>query len=435
VRASSEGKGQSDLVGKGGGKFNLIQKEGVTMKSVKKQFNRNFRIGLTVFTVFLTSLFVANPAVAGQSFDGEFKVGIIAPLSGPAKVWGQDVARGLDLAIEKINGGGGVKVDGKNYKVIVLEYDDKYKGTEGASAANKLVFQDKVKYIFGSISSASVLAFQVITEPNKVMCLIDGFAKASLSPEKPFSFRVLMTSSEKSKLLVNAMFDRDPSIKRVATFAPKDVSGTAVTEHYVNAVGDKAEVVINEYFKRGTEDFYPMLTRIKRKKPDLIISCGSPPGSVAKCLKQARQLGIKCPIMGHSGSVENPIEFAKIAEKENTTGYYYGVDFDASNPNPKVQKFSKRYKEKFGETNYGYVAPCYYDAMGAVAYAIQKVDSFDTEKVKEFFETKISEYAGVMGPFKFIGKAYYGIDHQRLTSCYFCTFQDGKHTVLKQLSK
>lgn len=405
------------------------------MKNLRKQLSRDFRRSLIFVSVLLSCLFLGNLAVAGQSFDGEFKVGIIAPLSGPAKVWGQDVARGLDLAIEEINANGGVKVDGKNYKVVVIEYDDKYKGTEGASAANKLVFQDKVKYIFGSISSASVLAFQVITEPNKILCLIDGFAKASLGPEKPYSFRVLMTSSEKAKLLVNAMFDRDPDIKRVATFAPKDVSGTAVTEHYVSAVGDKAEVVINEYFKRGTEDFYPMLTRIKREKPDLIISCGSPPVSVAKFLKQARQLGIKCPILGHSGSVENPIEFAAIAEKANTNNYYYGVDFDISNPDPKAQKFTKRYKEKFGETNYGYVSPCYYDAMGAVAYAIEKVGSFDTEKVKDFFETKISEYVGAMGPFKFIGMDYYGIDHQRLTSCYFCTFKEGKHIVLKQLSK
>ena len=405
------------------------------MKALKKHFQRDFQICLIVGSALLCCLLFANLAIGAEAFDGEFKVGIIAPLSGPAKVWGQDVVRGVDLAIEEINARGGIKVQERSYKVVVKAYDDKYKGTEGVNAANKLIFQDKIKYIFGSISSASVLAFQVITEPNKVLCLIDGFSQKSLSPEKPFSFRVLMTSNEKSKLLVNAMFDHHPNIKRVATFAPKDVSGTSVTEHYVNAVGNKAEIVINEYFKRGTEDFYPMLTRIKRKNPDLIISCGSPPVSVAKCLKQARQLGIKCPIMGHSGSVENPIEFVAIAEKENVNNYYYGVDFDISNPNPKVQKFIKRYKEKFGETNYGYVAPCYYDAMVAVAYAIEKVGSFDTEKVKDYFETKIGEFVGLMGPFKFSGKDTYGIDHQRLTSCYFCTFKNGKHVILKQLTK
>ncbi|MCL5124214.1 MAG: ABC transporter substrate-binding protein [Deltaproteobacteria bacterium] len=403
------------------------------MKSSRKVFGRDFEISLVSASVLLIFLFLTSLAVAQQSFDGEFKVGIIGPLSGPAKVWGQDISRGVNLAIEEINANGGLDVGGKKYKAAVIEFDDKYQGTEGTSAANKLVFQDKVKYIFGSISSASILAFQVITEPNNVLCLVNSFSKQVLSPEKPYTFRILMTSNEKAKFEVNAIFDRFPTIKTVATFAPQDVSGTSVTEDYVDAVGSKAKVVIKEYFQRGAEDFYPMITRIKQTQPDLIISCGSPPASVAKFLKQARQLGIKGPIMGHSGSVENPIAFVEIAEKENTNNYYYGVDFDISTPDPKAQKFQQRYKEKFGEANYGYVAPAFYDAMGALAYAIQKSGSFDTEKVKNFFETKMSEYVGVMGPFNFAGKDSYGIDHQRLTNCYFCTFENGKHTILKQL--
>jgi len=242
-----------------------------------------------------------------------------------------------------------------------------------------------------------------------------------------------MTSHEKSKLLVDAMIKHRPQIKTFATIARNDSNGKSVTNDYVTAVGGRIKLLTNEYYARGTEDFYPMLTRLKRKNPDLVMSCAAPPGDVAKVLKQARQLGIKSFIMGHSGSVEDPNEFVSVAEKENVKDYYYGVDFNPSNPDPRVQEFVKRYKDKYGEPCYGYVDPCYHDAMAALAYAIEKVGSFDTEKIKDYFEMKIGEFTGVMGPMRFYGEEYYGIDHQRLTSCYFCTFKDGKQKIIEQV--
>lgn len=408
------------------------------MKLIKKYLRGNFPLFLVAGSVFAVCVFavcVFLPSLSGaqKSFDGEMKVGIIGPLSGPAKIWGRELERGMELAMEDINAKGGVKVEGKTYKVVVIAYDDKYKGAVAADAANTLIFKDKVRFIFGSIASACTLALQVITEPNNVLTFTNGFARASVSAEKKFSFRVISTSYEMSQREIPAMIKHNPHLKTAATFGPNDVTGTSVTEDYLHAIGNKLKVVMTEYYQRGIEDYYPMLTRLKMANPDLIVSCGSAPGDVAKIVKQARQLGIKVPIMGHTGSVENPDEFVSIAEKENVKDYYYGIGFYAADPDPLVQKFAKKYEKKYGETCYSYVSPCYYDALTGLAYAIEKVDSFGTEKVRDYFEKKMAGFVGVMGPMVFTGKDHYGIDHQRIMNNYLCTFRDGKQVVLEKL--
>jgi len=387
---------------------------------------------LTVVMVLLCAVGI-SAAQGPKAQDGEFTVGIIGPLSGTAKVWGQGIVRGVEMAAEEINAKGGVRVAGKNYKIKIKAYDDKYKGSEGATAANNLIFKDNVKFIFGSIATTSILAFQVITEPNKVLCHINGYFKGSLSPEKPFSFRVIQTSHEYTVPLIAALIKQRPQLKTYATIARNDANGNSVTNDFVTATGSKLKLLKSEYFAAGTEDFYPMLTRLKSENPDLIMSCALPPGDIAKILKQARQLGIKSVFLGHSGAVEKPSEFISVAEKENLKDFYYGVDFNPGSADPKVVAFTKRYQEKYGEICYGYVDPCYYDAMNALAYAIEKMNSFDTEKIKDFYETKIGNLPGVMGPLRFTGKEYYGIAHQRVTSCYLATFEDGKQKIIERV--
>jgi len=362
-----------------------------------------------------------------------FKIGIIGPLSGPASVWGQQIVRGAEMASEEINAKGGFPVGNEKYTIKLIPYDDKYKGPEGLTAANKLVFDDKVKVILGSISSASILAFQVVTEPNKVLVLCNSFSHQVLDTKKPYTFRILMTSLEKAPLEVGWVAKNKPNIKNAVTWAPNDVSGWDVTKHYLKAFKDNnINVLLSEYYERGTRDFYPILTRIKAKNPDLLYSCGSPPGDVGLMVKQAREMGIKCMIMGHAGSVEDPEKFVGIAGKKNAEDYTYGTDFNFESKEPKAVQFIEKYVKKYSRPCYGYVDPCFYDATMAYAYAAHKAGSLDADKVQEMLK-RIPEYEGVMGAFKFSGKEDYGTDQQRLTTCFIAQIKDGKQVILSQV--
>ncbi len=394
--------------------------------------NRFLAKGNGFLEIALISFFIFSlsaPATAQQPF----KIGIIGPLSGPAAVWGQQIVHGAEMAAEEISAKGGFSVGGEKYNIKLIPYDDKYKGPEGLTAANKLVFDDKVKVILGSISSASILAFQVVTEPNKVLVLCNSFSHQVLDIKKPYTFRILMTSLEKAPLEVGWVAKNKPNIKNAITWAPNDVSGWDVTKHYLKAFKENnINVLLNEYYERGTKDFYPILTRIKGKNPDLIYSCGSPPGDVALMVKQAREMGIKCMIMGHAGSVEDPEKFVSIAGKKNAEDYYYGTDFNFTSKEPRPAQFIEKYVKKYNRPCYGYVDPCFYDATLALTYAMEKVGSLDTEKIREKLKG-MAEFEGVMGPFKFTGKEDYGIDQQRMTTCFIGHIKDGKQVILSQV--
>ncbi len=127
------------------------------MVKLHKSFNMLF---VTTLFIFFIVCLLTSPISAEEKV---LKIGAIAPLSGPGAPWGKALVQGVELAIDDIHAKGGLVVGGDKYKIELLAYDDKYSGKEAVDAANRLIFNDKINIIFGSIGSAPVNAFQVVT--------------------------------------------------------------------------------------------------------------------------------------------------------------------------------------------------------------------------------------------------------------------------------
>ncbi len=67
------------------------------------------------------------------------KLGISAPMSGAAAVWGLGMEWAAKQAADKINLEGGVTVAGKKYKYEIVAYDNKYNAAEGTKVAQNLI--------------------------------------------------------------------------------------------------------------------------------------------------------------------------------------------------------------------------------------------------------------------------------------------------------
>ena len=88
--------------------------------------------------------------------------------------------------------------------------------------------------------------------------------------------------------------ENHPTIKRVAAISPNDTSGKDTNTAVVKALKALGfEVVADEYYERGTKDFYPVLTKILAQKPDMIDVAAAPAGEAGLILKQAMELGFK----------------------------------------------------------------------------------------------------------------------------------------------
>ena len=249
------------------------------------------RIAAAAVLALLTALSGAVPAPAAEK---TLTIGLIGPLSGGAASYGVELQRGAEMKTDEINKAGGLKVGADVYKIKLVAYDQKAQAAEAATATNKLVFQDKTKYIIGNAVGATCNAAQTITEPNKVLFAFVCWGTSNLAPDKPYSFRSMLSQWELAEPFYRWVKETHPDIKRVAAISPNDTSGKDTNTAVVKALkGLGFEVVGDEYYERGTKDFYPILTKVLNQKPDMIDVAAAPAGEAGLILKQAMELGFK----------------------------------------------------------------------------------------------------------------------------------------------
>src|SRR5258705_12599409 len=288
------------------------------------------RIRASIATIAMVALVAAaGSATRGAAEDKTLTIGVLGPLSGGAASYGVELVRGAEMRADEINKTGGLKVGNDVYHIKIVSYDHKASAADAATAANKLVSQDKVKYIIGNTVGATCNAVQTVTEPQKVLFSFMCWGTKNLGPDKPYSFRSLLSQWEVAEPFYRWVKEKHPAIKRIAMISPNDTSGidtnTAIMK-YAKALG--FEVVADEYYERGTKDFYPALTKILALKPDLLDVAAAPAGEAGLILKQARELGFKGAKGWTAGG--NPGPMISGAGKEAAEGVGTPANTDAT---------------------------------------------------------------------------------------------------------
>jgi branched-chain amino acid transport system substrate-binding protein len=388
------------------------------------------RRSLALLIVFTLALAVVGtgPAAAAEK---TLAIGLLGPLSGGAASYGVELQRGAEMRADEINKAGGLKIGGDVYKIKLIAYDHKAQAAEAATATNKLVFQDKVKYIIGNAVGATCNAAQTITEPNKVMFGFVCWGTANLAPEKPYSFRSMLSQWELAEPFYRWIKENHPKVNRVAVISPNDTSGKDTNTAVVKALkGLGFEVTADEYYERGTKDFYPVLTKLLAQKPDMIDVAAAPAGEAGLILKQAMELGFKGAKGWTAGT--NPFTIIGVAGREAAEGVWSpaNINVKSEHVNSAVRKFGEAYEKRYGEVP-GVIAVANFAAFDVFTQAMQRAGSVETDRVlevltKERFET-------VWGPLVIGGKETYGIDRQFLYPLVISEVRDGKIVDLTQV--
>jgi branched-chain amino acid transport system substrate-binding protein len=361
------------------------------------------------------------PLYAAQK---EMKIGAIFPLSGRGATWGLAAQKAITLKQKEVNGRGGLKAGADTYKLEIIWEDDKYNAATGRMAAEKLVNRDKVKFILGSQASAVILAVQPITESNKILFLVNSYAKEVLAPDKPYTFRMVLTSNEVLQGMYPWMTKTYPNMKNVAFVEPNDASGWSIEKDCKRlAEQNSVQVIFSQFYERGTSDFYPLLNKLIVTNPDFVDFSGAPPGDQALIVKQLRELGYKGKTF--SSTTMDPAEFCKIAGVQNAEGHISNThDLLGAYTNEAQKKYYDDYIATYGKP-FDPVTPKYQVYLDILVQAIEKSGSIDPTQVKDTME-KVDEWVTIFGPAKFGGKVHYGIKRQVITPVYISEIIGGK---------
>jgi branched-chain amino acid transport system substrate-binding protein len=359
------------------------------------------------------------------------KIGGVGPLSGGGTAWGLAAQRGIQLGIDDINAAGGFKAEGKTYKLELIMYDDQYTGAGGKAAAERLVNQDKVKFIIGPVGSPPALALIGVTNPAKVLAMTNGYAPGVLKNDfpDPYNFRLYPTNLEFGPPLIKWLKENRPEIKKVGFLAPNDAVGQAVTNALAEDYRKQGFEAVVEFFERGTKEFTPLILRMMAQKVDAFEFDGNSPGDAGLQLKQIRQAGFKGHVMQVGGpAIDEIMEIAGPAAE----GFMSYDIFDWDTPIGK--KLRAAYEKKHGKGIINAFVPAFYHCTFLVVEAIKRADSTDTTKVRAAMETTGGYDAGVYGPIKWIGKETYGVNRQLMFPSYFSQVKGGKIVKLTKFT-
>tara|TARA_B100001123_G_scaffold16435_1_gene18552 strand:+ start:2539 stop:2901 length:363 start_codon:yes stop_codon:yes gene_type:complete len=83
-------------------------------------------------------------------------LGSAISLTGKYSSNGVHTQNGYNMAVERINSMGGIKVGGKSYKFEIIYYDDESNPKRAAQLAERLIGQDGVEFMLGPYSSGLI---------------------------------------------------------------------------------------------------------------------------------------------------------------------------------------------------------------------------------------------------------------------------------------
>lgn len=314
------------------------------------------------------------------------KVGAAFELTGNVANYGKSTNDGLKLAIDEINKAGGV--NGK--KISLVESDNKSEPAESGNAVTKLITQDKVVAVVGPATSGCVNAATPISTANKIPHIAPCATAPNITVDngkvKDFVFRACFIDPFQGQVM--AVFaDKTLKVKNVAIFydSSSDYSKGLAEVFQKTLEGKGGKIVAKEAFLGKDVDFKAALTKLKASNPEAIYIPGYYE-EVSKIIKQAREMGINCPLIGSDGW-ESP-KLAEIAGKDALKNCYYISAFNAQDEDKSVQDFIKKFKEKY-QKDPDIFAMQGYNAGLILADAIKRAGGTDgTKLAKAIAETK-----------------------------------------------
>lgn len=375
------------------------------------------------YPIILAGIFALAAVPAAQAQE-TLKLGALVTLSGAGAAWGQGMKNAAEIAADQVNEAGGLDVGGKKYRVQVVAYDDKYQANEAVTVANRLVFEDKVRYVIGPVGSAPVLAIQPMTEKNKVIVMTLGFTTKALAADKPFTFRPNVTTAEVSQPQIDWLV-KSLGLRKVGALFPNDETGQQIALDLEGAYKKAgAALSVKEFFERDRVDFVPVLTRMMARGIDAIELDGNSPTTAGLIVKQARELGFEGRIVRTGGPATQ--EIVNVAGKAATEGMLVHTPIDPELPETKA--YAERYAAKYKHAMNGF-SPAFYDGTNMLFEAMRRAGTVeDTDRVRVELE-KLEGFQGALGKLSWTGKARYGINHQLNVPFYVAEVKDGREVI------
>jgi branched-chain amino acid transport system substrate-binding protein len=384
-------------------------------------------LACTSLALFLF-LFIPFASSHAQGTAGQKKtvrIGMIFSLTGVFSAALRDVADATKPMADVINQRGGITVNGQKHLVELIIADDQSSPTGAVAALNKLM-QDHIDFVIPPFFVPSIFALLPMLKDARVVTMKPYLTiKELVSPDLPRSFAA-STYFYNPPIAYDYLTKHYPKAKRVAIIAPDDPGMIGWFKMVQGEIQKRGlELVFDERFKMGSEDYYPLLTRALQKKPDVIDLVASIEPWSAGIINQSRELGFKGPMFTSTAM------FGDINLVNGMINRAYAYDLFQPEPDPLSPKMPALVKELRTaveqKTGKPLISPTVaaFDAVYVLCQGIQKAQSFDVDKVTQALEG-MKSIETVYGKGRMAGADVFGINHVVRRPIALSGISDGK---------
>lgn len=322
-----------------------------------------------------TVLLLGVPVVAQETV----KVGVVEGLSGPPAItdFGDSYLQGLKLALKDYEARGG------KTKIELIVYDDEANPQRAVSVVQRLIQNDRVPVVVGTVSSGNVLAFAPTLQRAGIPLVAGPSIATNITTQfidqKPsFIFRCSMVE----KFQIDAILDwAVKNYKKIglvhSTTGYGSISAKEI-EAGMNARG--RDLVAVEAAAPGVNDLTPQMIKMRDAGAEFVLNFHE---SFELIYRPMARLNYRPVVAGNWGLSSLKVE--QIVGREALEGTLMGQALDLAQP--KAKAFDERMRKEFGaDYRWPVVAALGYDAGQIVFKAVDKVGKSDPKAIREAIE-------------------------------------------------
>jgi branched-chain amino acid transport system substrate-binding protein len=334
----------------------------------------------------------------------EIRIGFLGPLAyHPDQALGNHMLNGVQMAIDEANAAGGYC--GKPFRLIThndynnwqtnipsagVSKDSEIWGAPSSETV-RLIYEDKVWAIFGSISSESThIALRLVLKAETP--IVNSASTDPTIPETlvPWYFTVIQDDRVQSYTLARHIYT-ELGFKRIAILRVNDRYGRFGVLKFRDASRRLGHpIVIEQKFQPGDTDFRRQLQVIEDSRVDAIV-LWTDIEPAATILKQMQELGMKQRVFGSHRTIGD--ELIQLAGQA-AEGFEAVFPYDPTRNDPRWLAFNAQYEARYHEKP-DHFAALAYDQMQILLEAICRA-GLNKGRIRDAL-TVITGYKGVTG--------------------------------------
>ena len=338
------------------------------------------RILLTASMLMLALTWDQAVALAGTVV----KIGNIIPLSGPSATVGQQGKQAREMAVAEINAAGGIQsLNGAKLKLIYA--DSESKPEKGVAEAERLINTAKVHVLTGCWNSAVTYPTTAVAERYGIPFIVP-VSVADKITEQGFKtvFRIAAKDSwwtrDQFNFLKEMQTEFNTTVEKIAFVYENGDWGKGFAGQWKTlAKKNGYEVVLDEPYPSTATDLSPVVQKIRRARPDVLMLVSNAADAILLTNTLA-EYRVKLKAIIASGGGHADPSFLKAAGK-NARYLFDIVEWETDVNKPGAKEANAKFKEKYGQNLTGEAVDAYV-AMYVLKDALERAGSLDPAAIR-----------------------------------------------------